>query len=103
MSDTDKIIDKLEETRRRNNVNWMDLVRLAFRSSPDEAREIMKRICDADAEIMDVARELAGEKKPHILKSFPTIPYSDEGEDAINEFLYRIKKWHEEASKDLPK
>ena len=56
---TDDIIDDLEEARRRNNCNWMDLVRLAFKSNPIAAKGIMKRICDADHEIMDIARKLA--------------------------------------------
>ena len=36
-----KIIDEIEKVRSRNNVNWMDILRVAFRHAPDEARIIM--------------------------------------------------------------
>lgn len=29
-----KLIDEIEKIRAQNNVNWMDLLRLAFKSSP---------------------------------------------------------------------
>ena len=34
-----KIIDEIEKVRTRNNVNWMDLLRLAFTHAPEEARK----------------------------------------------------------------
>ena len=33
-----KIIDEIEKVRTRNNVNWMDVLRLAFKHSPEEAK-----------------------------------------------------------------
>jgi hypothetical protein len=53
------VIDQLENARRRNNKNWMDLVRLAFEVAPERAREIMAQICAQDQQIMDIARKLA--------------------------------------------
>ena len=32
------IIDEIEKVRTRNNVNWMDILRLAITHAPDEAR-----------------------------------------------------------------
>ena len=37
------IIDQIEKVRSRNNVNWMDVLRLAFKYAPDEARALMKK------------------------------------------------------------
>ena len=33
-----KIIDEIEKVRTKNNVNWMDILRLAFKHSPEEAK-----------------------------------------------------------------
>ena len=38
------IIDQIEKVRSRNNVNWMDVLRLAFKYAPDEARALMKKL-----------------------------------------------------------
>ncbi len=39
-----KIIDEVEKVRTKNNVNWMDLLRLAFTYAPKEAKILMKKI-----------------------------------------------------------
>ena len=31
-----KIIDKIQNTRSKNNKNWMDLMRLSFKENPTE-------------------------------------------------------------------
>ena len=54
-----KIIDEVERVRTRNNVNWMDVLRLAFRHAPDEARELMKKINQEDDQISALLRQLA--------------------------------------------
>ena len=35
-----KIIDEIEKVRTRNNVNWMDILRLAFTHAPEEAKKL---------------------------------------------------------------
>lgn len=54
------IIDEIERVRARNNANWMDLVRLAFRVAPEEAADIVSRILAQDEEISALGEELAG-------------------------------------------
>lgn len=54
-----EIIDEIEKVRTRNNVNWMDVLRLAFRHAPDEARNLMKRINTEDKKISDLLGKLA--------------------------------------------
>ena len=51
LSNKQIIIDAVEAVRGRNNVNWMNLLRLAFRLSPKEAGEIMGNINSDDTEI----------------------------------------------------
>ncbi len=52
------IIDEIEKVRSRNNVNWMDVLRLAFRNAPDEARELMKKVNAEDATIASLLKKL---------------------------------------------
>jgi hypothetical protein len=54
-----KIIDEVERVRTRNNVNWMDVLRLAFRHAPDEARVLMKKINEEDGEISELLKRLS--------------------------------------------
>ena len=53
------IIDEIERIRTRNNVNWMDVLRLAFRHAPDEARELMKKINMEDDRVSSLLKKLA--------------------------------------------
>ena len=53
-----KIIDEIEKVRSRNNVNWMDILRLAFTHAPDEAKELMRKINVSDDEISALLKKL---------------------------------------------
>jgi hypothetical protein len=54
-----KIIDEIEEVRTRNNVNWMDVLRLAFIHAPEKAKELMRKIDTQDNRISDLVKKLA--------------------------------------------
>ena len=54
-----KIIDEIEKIRSNNNVNWMDVLRLAFIHSPDEAKKLMKKINTEDGRISELFRKLS--------------------------------------------
>jgi methionyl-tRNA formyltransferase len=57
---TDKdIIDDVQKIRERNNVNWMDAVRLCFELAPDRAREIFKDIKECDRIVNELLEELS--------------------------------------------
>jgi RimJ/RimL family protein N-acetyltransferase len=45
------VINEIEAVRSRNNVNWMNLMRLAFRVAPHEAEEIFKNVNKDDGTI----------------------------------------------------
>lgn len=57
------IINDIEKIRARNNVNWMDAVRLCFELAPEKARKIFKDIKDCDAKINQLTEELANNEK----------------------------------------
>ena len=46
-----KIIDKIEKIRSKNNVNWMNILRLAFKLDPKKASKIMSKINGDDKKI----------------------------------------------------
>lgn len=54
-----EIIDEIEKVRSKNNVNWMDILRLAFTHAPDEAREIVGRINKDDNKISELLSQLS--------------------------------------------
>ncbi|RZO48229.1 MAG: hypothetical protein EVA76_03980 [Candidatus Pelagibacterales bacterium] len=58
-----KIIGKIENTRKKNNKNWMDILRLAFESSPVEASKILSQIYKEDKNISVLAKKLLVKKK----------------------------------------
>ncbi len=54
-----EILDEVEMVRSKNNVNWMDILRLAFTHAPEEARELMGKINAHDHKISSLLGELA--------------------------------------------
>ena len=57
-----KIINKIEKVRSKNNVNWMGLLRLAFKRAPKEASQLMKRINSEDKKISSLLSKLTSKK-----------------------------------------
>lgn len=53
-----KIIDDIQRIRANNNKVWMDLVRLAVRVAPAEAKAIFGRITDNDEQVSALLRKL---------------------------------------------
>ena len=53
-----KLIDEIESIRTKNNVNWMDLLRLAFKVAPDEAKILVRRINEDDKRISELIAKL---------------------------------------------
>ena len=52
------IIDDIEKIRTKNNVNWMDILRLVFKHAPDDAKELMKKIDHDDNRISELMKKL---------------------------------------------
>ena len=53
-----EIIDKIEEIRSNNNINWMNMLRLAFKYDPKNAAKIMSKIYSDDMRIGKLAKKL---------------------------------------------
>lgn len=56
-----ELISRIEQVRSSNNVNWMDILRLAFSTSPDRAKQILARINQDDGQIASLLSQLASE------------------------------------------
>jgi hypothetical protein len=55
------IIDEIQQVRTKNNVNWMDLLRIAIKNAPEETKAVLRRINSDDNKISDLFKKL-GEK-----------------------------------------
>lgn len=53
-----KVINKIEKIRSKNNKNWMNILRLAFKLDPKNASKIMKAINYNDKEISSLLKNL---------------------------------------------
>jgi hypothetical protein len=53
-----EIIDEIEKIRTKNNVNWMDILRLAFKHAPSDARKLMAKVNEHDGGIAELLSEL---------------------------------------------
>ena len=53
------VISKIEKIRSKNNVNWMNILRLAFKLDPKSAIKIMKKINYDDKRISNLLKKLS--------------------------------------------
>ena len=54
-----KFIDEIEKVRTRNNVNWMDILRLAIRNAPEDAIDLLKKVNSEDERISELFNKIA--------------------------------------------
>jgi hypothetical protein len=54
-----KIINEIKKVRSKNNVNWMDLLKLAFELDPKRASKIMKKINYDDRKISSLLKKIS--------------------------------------------
>ena len=54
----EKIFKDIEKLRSKNNKNWIDILRLAFKHSPSEAKKIFKQIVNKDKQLIKLAKDL---------------------------------------------
>ena len=54
-----KIIKQIEKIRSKNNVNWMNILRLAFKLDPKSASKIMMKINYDDKRISNLLKKLS--------------------------------------------
>jgi len=53
-----KIISKIENIRKKNNVNWMNILRIAFKHSPITTANVMSKIYADDKKIGILVKKL---------------------------------------------
>ena len=58
-----KLILEIQNVRKKNNVNWMDMLRLAFRHDPSGAAGIMANIYADDQKVSNLVKKLIKSKK----------------------------------------
>ena len=51
-------INKIERTRKKNNKNWMDLLRLSFKHNPEASKKIVKEIFNEDSKINKLVQDM---------------------------------------------
>ena len=59
---TNLIFKKIENTRKLNNSNWMELLRIAYTSNPKETTKILKKILKKDQALIKLAKSLTQKK-----------------------------------------
>ena len=52
------IINKIEKIRSKNNISWMQILRIAFKSSPKETAKVLSKIYLDDKKINKLAKKL---------------------------------------------
>lgn len=52
------VINKIENVRKKNNKNWMDILRIAFRCAPHEAAKVLTEIYKEDKKLNSLAKQL---------------------------------------------
>ena len=54
-----KIINQIQKIRSKNNVNWMNILKLAFELDPKKSIKIMKKINYDDKKISQLLKKLS--------------------------------------------
>ena len=53
-----KLINQIQQIRKKNNLNWMDMLRLAFKHDPKNASKIMANIYHDDQRVSKIVKKL---------------------------------------------
>ncbi len=53
-----KLINQIQQIRKKNNVNWMDMLRLAFKHDPKNASKIMANIYVDDQRVSKIVKKI---------------------------------------------
>lgn len=53
-----KIIGQIEKVRTKNNLNWMNILRIAFQTDPEAAKKCFRKINQQDKQISRLVEKL---------------------------------------------
>ena len=57
-----KIINEIQKIRKKNNINWMNILKVAYKHAPNETSQIFKKIIQQDKNINTVSKKLINKK-----------------------------------------
>lgn len=57
----EELVDRIQFIRAKNNVLWMDIMRVALKYAPERTKETLKAIKDNDLEISRLTGAIANE------------------------------------------
>ncbi len=52
------VINKIESTRSKNNINWMNILRVAMKHSPRETKNLLRSINTHDRKISKLLKKI---------------------------------------------
>ena len=52
------IINEIEKVRKKNNKNWMDILRVSFKYNPSVSKKIVRQIFNDDKKINKLVKKL---------------------------------------------
>ena len=52
------VIDRIENTRTKNNINWMNILRIAIKYSPEETKNLLRKINNQDQKIYKLLKKI---------------------------------------------
>ena len=53
------IINQIEKIRGKSNINWMNILRIAIKNSPEETKNLMLKINNQDNKISTLLKKLS--------------------------------------------
>ena len=53
-----RIISQIENIRKKNNVSWMNILRIAFKNNPKATAKVMAKIYTEDQKISELVKKL---------------------------------------------
>ena len=54
-----KLISQIENIRKKNNTNWMDILKIAFTYAPEETSKLMSQIYKEDSRVSKLTKKLS--------------------------------------------
>ena len=54
-----KIINQIQKVRNKNNINWMDIIRLSINLPPNQTVKILKKINNQDNKISKLFKKIS--------------------------------------------
>ena len=53
-----KVINQIEKVRKKNNKNWMDVLKIEFKHAPNESSNVLSQIYKEDKKLSSLAKKL---------------------------------------------